>query len=310
LVDTEQLLEAKATVRYLEYKKIIESQQTTTLNSLYKTVNDSHFQESAKNINRSQVVDKIKQSDNEIKDLNQNLRDAVTEKLSIEKDVCASQHQHEQIQKLKTVIEIQKTTLGYLDQQEIRYETVQLSAEKDRKLLSNLQRRVDMLDQLLTNDAKSTDKIKEIISFEARGDYCPSQLENHQPIDKRDQLLNTLKDILQTETSTSSISDDRVSPQSLVKTAADSKRSCDSHIDALADVLLTLQSTVQHSEAKFTALINDCKRVEEASSSTAVQEHFRRHNKHTSKITALLSDLKMKIDTRYCCDINLINLIC
>jgi hypothetical protein len=296
---SDRLLEAKAAVRFLEYKKSIETQQTT----FRKEINDNHFQTSVVDMDRHQVMEEVKSSETDIKNLREKLRSVVAERLSVEKEISTSRHQHQQIVNLRTVIDILNHTIAQLDQQAVRYGTIQISTETDTKIFSNLHDRATVIEQLLKNDEKSTNKMKELISFEARGDYCPSQQKRDQIIDKRDKLLNNLKDILlpATELSKQGVSKNNsgISVNCLAQAAEDCKLSCERKMDTLTDPLLAVERSVQRSEAQFATLVADCKRVHEASHSSVTPEQLRRHCKHKSKVTALLSDLKIKVDTRY-----------
>ena len=166
-----------------------------------------------------------------------------------------------------------------------------MATEKDRKLVHALQRRVAMIDQLIDNDHK----------FASRDEYCPSQLQHDQPVDRRDPLFSTLNDLLpMTEQgcfNTSRLRGDW--PQSF-QWALNSKAACDRTIDTLTEVLPALGRTAHHVEEKLTSLSNECQRLSGLSNSrsAAVQAYMRRHNRHQSKVAALLSDAQMKKDTR------------
>lgn len=300
-VDSELLLKAQASLRYLEYKRDIEIQLTTALSTLHKTggANRRQFEESAKNINRPQVLEKIEHSSEEINDLHKKLKDAVAKRLLVEQEISASHQQHLQITHFKQVNDIQRTTLKQLDHQWVRYEAVCAATEKDRKLINSYQNRVTMINNLLTNNAISTRKLRERFSNEAK-DNSPTQMEDHVGIDKSDKLLSTVHMLLiEDDTSNYCGSESSISLNNLIEAATNSRISCDRNVDALVDVFLKLQNTVLKIDDNMTTLLNECKRVEGSSNNSAAQIQHRRLNDYKLSVQTIISNMQNKMDTRY-----------
>ena len=293
--NSDYVLEAMASVRYLDYKKSIEFQQTATQSVLQNTVDDDHFQESTKNINKLEVIEQIENSDIEIKALYQTLKDFVSERQVMEQKIITSQHEHRKIISLKRFHDVQTTTLRKLDQQGVRYKNIQTAAEKDRKCLLALHRRVTMLDQLLMNDSTSTNKVKEAFAYETGGDFSPL---SHEGADmcNRDALLHAVKNILMTETAPSnirSLSKRCISVESLAQTATNAREASDLNIDTLTDALTEMQGAVFNGEENLTTLINDCERLGNTASSSVTQAHILQYNDHKNKVSTLMSKLDM-----------------
>ena len=289
------LLEAEASVRYLNYKKYIVGKLSASASNDSKILGKLKM---AQDLNRHQIIEIIKKNETDIVELKNSLQQKVQKRLSKDKQLALSRKQCDNIAHLNVVLSRQQSILSQLDLQKVRYESVSMSVENDRKQVISLQRRVDMVKQLLKNDADSTVKLQGIADFESCGDYCPSQRLSSHSVDERDKLLTFVRHVLM-KNKNQEISIDGVSVDSLISTASTFKESLDRNMVEFARELVTTQEAVHSTEHRLTRLTDMSYNLHDTSSSMSLRDQFQNHNKHKSKVTALLSDLKMKVDTRY-----------
>lgn len=288
------LLEAEASVRYLNYKKYIVGKLSASASNDSKILGKLKM---AQDLNRHQIIENIKKTETDIVELKNSLQRKVQKRLSKDKQLALSRKHCDNIAHLNVVLSRQQALLSQLDLQKVRYESVSMSVENDRKQVISLQRRVDMVKQLLKNDADSTVKLQGIADFESCGDYCPSQRPSSHSVDERDKLLTFVSHVLMNKNQEIAI--DGVSVDSLISTAFTVKESLDRNMVEFARELVTTQEAVHSTEHRLTCLTDMSYNLHDTSSSMSLRDQFQNHNKHKSKVTALLSDLKMKVDTRY-----------
>lgn len=293
------LLEAEASLRLLRYKKHIASQLFNASNKSCSRVHDidSNISNAAQGSEIQQDIEKTRQFGVEIEGLRCKLQHLVKKRLSLEKGVMLYRKQRDQIENLKELIASQRAILGDLEQQKIRYETALLSVEKDKTTVNNLRRRCDMIDKLLKNDADSTMKLREIHQFESMGDYSPSHPGNNHRLDDRDKLMICVKDVLMNGADIA-YSSNNVTVDDLKRYAGDIKSSSDINIAKLANVMIMVQDTVRRTEQTFAELIDNSKGLDEVSQCAAIHGQFQIHQEHKRKVTNILNDLKMKIESR------------